>query len=842
MSIKRIRINHLASPSGVTGNPIFSWVNEGFIQNEYRITVSTSTSLLWDSGIVRSDKHNAIEYKGNPLPSLEKCTLTIIANDKRETATFVTGCPELGEKAKWIHDKEVRRYNLKTYVVTGNLGGGMEDGAKGYAEAVYLQKEFSLKKSIKEAYLAICGLGFYHIEINGLNIGSALLQPAQTDYNKRALYNVFETGDFLRKGLNTCRITLGNGRLIQPYGYDGEPKTIMLLRIRYTDGSKEDIITDESFLASSGPITRNSIYEGTVYDARKKLHFERRHHASVIPGYPLEPEMLPPIIETETLKPVEIKLLENGNWLVDFGQNSSGIYRIRMKGKRGESIRMHFSELADDNGLNTETSRDANTEDVYISDGRERIYQPRFTYHGFRYMEIAGYNDILRKEDIGKIVLHTNLEPTGNFICSDSLLTRIHENIRWSQRSNSMGIPTDCPQREERMGWLGDVQLVSRQAVLDFDMAAFYKKFLDDIRLSQLEDGELSDVTPPYWRLYPADPVWGSAYATLLWRMYEEYGDEPALAAHYQSLRKYLDWLFSQVTEDGTIHGLGKYGDWCAPTMTYPKKTSTDFTSSWFLLKDTLVFSRIAEVLGKTADHAKYMDRFDYLKKSFLARFDDNGKFAFATASPSDTLSNTTSQILPLALNIVPENEKEEAVEQLKRCIRKRYDWHIDCGIVGLRYLFDVLLNNGLDEACYKIMTQKTYPGFGYMIECGATTLWERWEYLAGIGMNSHNHIMYGSPNAWFYQGLSGIRRTSKKKEWIIHPFFPEKMSYAYASCMTEAGSISVFWKKNGKKAKLIIRLPLEYSACFIPPVGWGTVNQQLGGKEEYSLTLSCKQ
>lgn len=834
MRIARIRINHLLSPMGVEGKPVFSWINEGFVQKSYRITVSSGNDILWDSGIVMDPCHSSVEYEGSPLPSLSECTLTIEADGVKGTSTFVTGCPELGERSSWIHDDSSPRYDLPTFVVSGNLNGRMHR-SKGFSEAVYLKKDFRASKAVKEAYLAVCGLGFYHALINGTNVGTSLLQPAQTDYSKRALYNVFNVTELIERGRNSIMLVLGNGRLIEAYGYDSEPKAIMLLRLRYSDGSVEDVVSDSSFLASSGPIGRNSIYEGTIYDARKKLRFA--HNASTIEGYPLEAEMLPPIRETETERPRSIRRLENGSWIIDFGQNSSGIYRIRMKGRRGETVRMRFSELADENGLSTETARDAHTEDVYISDGTERIYQPCFTYHGFRYMEVSGISWPLLEEDVEKVVLHTDLEPVGTFACSDPFLTRIHECVRWSQRSNSMGIPTDCPQREERMGWLGDVQLASRQAVLDFDMAAFYRKFLDDIRLSQLEDGQLSDVTPPYWRLYPADPIWGSAYPTLLWRLYEEYGDKQALRKHYSGVRKYVDWLDGMKDDDGTIHGVGKYGDWCAPTATHPKKISTDFTSTWFLMKDTLVLSWIASVLGNEEDRRIYEERFDALRKAFLKRFDDNGRFQSSGASPADKLSVMTGQVLPLALGIVPDEEKEKAVEELMLCVRKRYDYHIDCGIAGLRYLFDVLLDNGLDEAAYRIMAQRTYPGLGYMVANGATTLWERWEYLTGVGMNSHNHIMYGSPNAWFYQGLCGIRRMSAEK-WKIHPYFPSSMGYAYASTMSAGGPISVYWRCEGRKVRVTVELPLEYSALFIPPEGWKADVEELSGKSQYEIML----
>lgn len=838
-------INYLKEPKGIEEKPIFSWKCEGFVQESFRITVAEENGIeLWDSKLVYDRKHFCIEYEGKMLPQLKKCIVVLTCNETVvASSSFLTGCKKLDSLSQWIGFKDVPRYHLETFVVTGSsLTHSIDKSQEGWAEAVYLQKEFNLKKTIATAYLAICGVGFFQCQINEVKVGDRILQPAQTDYHKRALYNVFDVKDLLVSGNNMLQIALGNGRQVKAYGYDPNPRMIALLEVMYTDGTVQDIVSDEKWLVSCGPIKNNSIYEGVRYDARDEvIDWSKARQANLVEGYPLQPELLPPIRKTGEIAPVSISLNKQENWIVDFGQNSSGYVVLSIAHATvGKEIHLQFSELLQEDGsLLTATNRNAHTEDIYICKGTEKeTFIPEFTYHGFRYAEIINYPGILQKDNVKKVVLHSDLTANGDFYCSNELLNKIHRNIRWSQRSNVMGIPTDCPQREERMGWLGDVQLVSRQAVYEFDMAAFYRKFLDDIRVSQTEKGEISDVTPPYWPLYPADPAWGSAYATLLWRLYEEYGDTQSLAKHYDSLKRYVDYLYKN-SNDGILENFGKYGDWCPPASTFPKRTPISLTSTWFMVKDTLVFSRIATLLKKEEDAATYTKRYSNLVLAFNKKFDKKGKYLANWMSPTDNHPSMTSQILPLYLGLVPKDEEQKAVEYLVSEIIVRFDYHVDCGIVGLSYLYPVLLRYGYDDIAYKLMSKDTYPSFGYMVRNDATTLWERWEYLAGMGMNSHNHIMYGAPNAWFYQGLCGVRRHGDK--WIIKPYFPKDMDTARSDFFVKEGKILIEWKRKSDKIVIVRwRLPLELQADFIPPEGWVSEGKTVLDKEGY-CQVSCK-
>ncbi|MDR3166555.1 MAG: glycoside hydrolase family 78 protein, partial [Treponema sp.] len=631
---------------------------------------------------------------------------------------------------------------------------------------------------------------------------------------------------------NACLASLGNGRQIEAYGFDPLPRMILCLYVRYGDGAVETLVSDDTWLCSAGPVKQNSIYEGETYDARDELRgWEEEAYdtgawkpADAASGYPLEAQVLPPIRYTEQFRPRSLQKKPQGNWIVDFGQNLSGYVSLTIRNAEpGHTVKLHFSELLDEGGnLSTATTRRADTEDQYICRGEgPETFTPSFTYHGFRYAEIIDYPGVLQKEDLCAWVFHTDLERAGRFFCSHELLNRIHEIILWSQRANVMSIPTDCPQREERMGWLGDVQLVSEQAVYNFNMAAFYRKFLDDIRLSQREDGALSDVTPVYWSLYPADPAWGSAYATLLWNLYFYYDDRVSLVKHYPHLRRYVDFLFNQ-SEDGVLRGFGKYGDWCPPASTYPKQTPMDLSSSWFMLKDTKTTAEIAELIGNHRDAEELSQRAAYLTESFNRAFNDHGQYATTRMSPIDKQPGMTSQILPLALGIVPPEDEKRAVKLLLDALERRFDYHLDCGIVGTRYLFPVLEKYGYTEAAFKTLSQKTYPSFGYMVEQGATTLWERWEFLAGMGMNSHNHIMFGSVDSWFYRYLCGIIPLEPGwKRIAISPRFPSGINNACATLDTIRGTLGSEWKRTGDGTiELSVRLPPGIQAGISLPPG----------------------
>jgi alpha-L-rhamnosidase len=394
-----------------------------------------------------------------------------------------------------------------------------------------------------------------------------------------------------------------------------------------------------------------------------------------------------------------------------------------------------------------------------------------------------------------------------------------------------MSIPTDCPQRDERHGWLGDAHLSAEEASLNFDMAAFYTKYLEDIRLAQKEDGSLPDVVPAYMpKLYPADPAWSSAYAILVWLMYRYYGDTRVIERHYLPLKRYVEFL-GRNAEDHIIRKLGKYGDWCPPGSIVPKKTPIELTSTWYYYHDVGLVAEMAGILGRKDDEKALRTLAGDIRGAFNRAFLEEDQYASIRVSKVDTYPNQTSNVLPLYLDMAPPEKKTTVLEALLRSVVKYTDHHVDTGILGTRYLLDVMAENGRADDAYKIATRESYPGWGYMVREGATTLWERWENLGGPGMNSHNHIMFGSVDAWFYKNIGGIALIEPGWKAVrIAPTPFKGLTSAEASVMTVRGEVRVRWSSEAKRFTLEATVPVGVSAEVRLPLLWKNARVLEGG------------
>lgn len=861
-----LRCEYCINPLGVDRkNPRLSWIlahsDRGEKQTAYQIIVSSSLENIsnnigdvWDTGKIDSSAQLVV-YNGLPLESRKVYYWKVRWWDSKgnvspfsETATFEMGLMDENDwKAKWISRESYEYIKI-----------GSEDipFARSYTipYSALFRKTFELKGNIKKARAYISGLGFYELYINGKRIGDKVLDPGQTDYKKRVLYSTYDVTNDLKTGANAIGVILGNGRYVKDYGYDF-PKLILQLEIEYEDGSTDIVISDDTWKTSYGPIMANGIYYGEDYDARREIpswnlpdlddsNWEKVKIADP-PGGKLVSELMPPIKVIKTLKPQKIINPKPGVYVFDFGQNFTGWVRLYVKAPEGTEIKLRFAELIyDDGNINLTPTRGARATDVYIAkgDGLE-IYEPRFTYHGFRYVELTGFPGVPTLDTLEGCVVYSSVEPVGNFNCSNELINKIHQNILWGQLSNLMSIPTDCPQRDERMGWMGDAQLTVEEAIYNFDMASFYIKYLDDIKDAQREDGSVSDVVPPYWSLYPADPAWGTAYITIAWHLYQYYGDTEVLKDHYEGLKKYVDFL-SKLAPDNILR-FSKYGDWCPPGSIRAKDLSGELVSTWCYYNDTLTLSKIAKVLGKEEDYAKYSKLAEDIKLAFNKQYLKERSYAvsikpnvpeeianqimemiLAGMSPEQrekmrqfiqqslsltTFTSQTINTLPLYLNMVPEDKKETVLKALINDIVNAHDYHLDTGIVGTRYIFDVLTENGYADIAYKIATQRTYPSWGYMIEEGATTVWERWEKLTSGGMNSHNHIMFGTVDPWFYKALGGIKcLTPGWDKVLLEPKLLGDLKYVKASTVTPRGAIEVNWEKLEDSVEFIIILPVN--------------------------------
>jgi len=822
---------YCVNPLGLQmSKPRFSWKlmhhERGRMQSAYQILVASSEENLdkdfgdiWDSGKVNSSQSVNVEYAGKPLESGKTYYWKVRWWDDKgqvslwsRTAKFEMGLLKPEDwKAKWI-------------------GGGN-----------LLRKELTLHGKVKRARAYVSGLGYYELRINGCRVGDRKLDPGWTDYEKIVLYAVYDVTGHLREGRNAIGLMLGNGRYnVKPYRrrsqeqlpahkHYGEPRAILQLMIEFSDGRQELIVTDEGWKVSKGPIIDDDIYDGEVYDARlEKDGWD-------LPGYDdsswdnakvMEPPggtmfsqaTFPPIRVVKKLQPVSISNPKPNVYVVDFGQNFTGWVRLTVSGPRGTEVKLRYAELLNPDGtINTAPNRSAKATDIYILKGcGVEVYEPRFTYHGFRYVEVTGYPGVLSINDIEGRVVHTDVESIGGFSCSNQLINNIHKNVLWGQVSNLMSIPTDCPQRDERMGWMGDAQLSAEEAIYNFNMVNFYTKWLRDIKAAQSEDGSVPDIAPPYWSLYPADPVYGAACVIIPWYLYLYYGDKRVLEENYDVMKRWVDFLTSKA--ENYILKFSKYGDWCPPGQIISLNTPGEIVSTLCYYENTLLLSKIAYVLGKHEDAKRYAELAEKIKDAFNKRYLREDYYATSETS----IYSQTANAIALYLDIVPPDKRENVIKKLLNDIVVAHDNHLNTGIVGTRYLFDALTKCGYADVAYKIAAQTTYPSWGYMIREGATTIWERWEYLAGSGMNSHNHIMFGSIDAWFYKALAGINADPLYpgfEKVVIKPHIVGDLTHVSASLRTIRGLIvSRWWRENGSLT-LEVSIPVNSVGEIYVPV-----------------------
>jgi alpha-L-rhamnosidase len=802
--------------------PRFSWTlrhsERGRMQSAYQVLVASSMENIlrdfgdmWDSGRVYSNQSVNVEYAGKPLESGKIYYWKVRWWDDEgrisswsRIAKFEMGLLNSEDwKAKWI-------------------GGGK-----------LLRKSFTVRKKVKQARAYISGLGYYELRINGRKVGDYQLDPGWTDYEKIVLYTTYDITDYLKEGENAVGIMLGNGRYnIKPHRRNshkhyGEPRAILQIRIDFADDSPEFIVSDETWKASEGPIIDDDIYDGEIYDARlEKDGWD-------MPGYDdstwrsvkiMEPPggklvsgaTFPKIRAVKVLQPVNMSSPKPNVYVFDFGQNFSGWVRLIVSGPRGAEVRLRYAEVLNPDGtINTKPNRTAKATDIYILKGEGvEVYEPRFTYHGFRYVEVTGFPGIPSINNLQGIVVHTDVEPIGSFSCSNQLINNIHKNILWTQVSNLMSVPTDCPQRDERLGWMGDAQLSAEEAIYNFNMAAFYTKWIQDIKVAQKEDGSVPDVVPPYWSLYPADPVYGAACIIIPWYMYLYYGDRRILEENYELMRNWVEFLTSKA--ENHILKFSKYGDWCPPGQIKSPYTPDEAVSTLCYYEVASLLSRIAHILGRMNDANKYANLAEKIKEAFNREYLKEDYYVFLRDALDAILPITYSQtinIIPLYLGIVPLDKRESVIRKLLDNLIVARDYHVNTGIVGTRYLFDTLTKYGYAEVAYKIITQTTYPSWGYMIKEGATTLWERWEYLTGSGMNSHNHIMLGSVDTFFYKTLAGINTDPSNpgfEKVIVKPHVIGDLTHAGASLKTIRGLVVSKWRREGNSLTLEVTIPVN--------------------------------
>lgn len=820
INIVRLRCEYGDNPIAIqTATPRFSWELEsrlrGQKQSAYQIIVSGSKAEvqagrgeLWDSGKIPSSETMHIPYAGIPLVSGQRCFWTVKCWDQEDVchaagdiATFATGILHADEwTAQWI-------------------------GAREEIASPLFRTAFRLDKPVQQATLHISGLGYYELYVNGAQLGDHVLVPNWTDYDdrqiegllypfddqtsKRVHYLSYSLDEQLQQGENTIGVMLGNGfynqtgRTVEGRMAYGSPRLIAQLAITYMDGTAEVIASHEGWACSNGPIVANNVFYGEVYDARLEqpgwaepgfddAAWERARLVRP-PAGRLMAQASPPDRKIATLAALSRQEVRPGVYVVDFGQNFSGWVRLRMEGDAGRRVELRYAENCRADGELDPTSSGGPEQwqcDSYIMKGGGiEQYEPRFTWHGFRYVEISGYPGIPELGSVEGVVVHAAVEPGGHVACSEPLLNQIQAAYRWSQLTNLHGgVPSDCPHRE-RLGYTGDGHLTAEAAMLNFDMAAFYAKWVADIGDAQNRLTGFVPHTAPF-NGGGGGVGWGSAYIIVPWLMYRMYGDTRLLAEHYAGMKQWMDYLGSRNREGGYLVEFEEpdswfLGDWCVPGE---NELPPVLVGTFYYGYTARMMAQIAAALGYEADHLHYAELSVLIGDALHEAFFDPSRGRYS-------IGRQGADLFPLALGCVP----PDAVEQLWAQVLNHYQLdlggHLDTGIFGTSFLLELLSERGETDTALAMVLKREFPGYGYMIEQGATTLWESWD-----GHDSHNHPMFGTVSAWFYKWVAGIAPHPDSVAFqaaVFRPFLPSGMQHAEASIHTMRGVYAIRWEKR---------------------------------------------
>ncbi|MGH7979080.1 MAG: glycoside hydrolase family 78 protein, partial [Limisphaerales bacterium] len=834
-----LRCDDLMDPQGVDfRTPLLSWilpVKQGRQQSAWEILVASSREALvkdngdvWDSGKVNSSQSIQVKYGGKALASggmyfwkVRVWDASRLISAWSSPAFWTMGLLDPSDwKAKWIgHDEP-------TAPKTRSL------------PARWLRKEFNLPEDSDRATVYFSGLGWSELYVNGRKVGDHVLSPPLSQYPKREYYETYEVTGLLKKGANAIGVVLGDGRFFSPRtnaANAGYPKLILQLHVKFPDGAATDIVSDASWkLSTDGPITANNEYDGEDYDARKEFYGWSRPGFDDSAWPPADLVSAPegalsgirqePTRVTEEIKPVSMKEIRRGVFIFDLGQNVAGWCELKVQGPAGTRVTLRHAEtLKSDGDLYTANLRSAKATDVYtLKGGGLETWQPRFTLHGFRYVELTGYPGKPTLDSITGCVVGDDLPVTGAFECSNPLINKIYHNIVWGVRDNYRSIPTDCCQRDERQGWLGDRAEESRGEAYCFDNDALYSKWLQDMADCQRPSGSISSVCPAYWRVYVDDVTWASASVVIPEMLRDQFGDERTIAEHYNCARKWMDHMEGFIT-NGIISN-DRYGDWCMPPedpkLIHSKDpsriTAGPLLATPFFYNDLRLMQGYARQLGKTNDAAHFKQLAKTMKDAFNKRYFNRDTGQYDNGTP-------TSSVLPLAFDMVPADMRERAVQFLVKKLWGTWGGHIGVGVVGGKYLMRVLTENGQPDLAYTIVTRTNYPGWGYMVGHGATTIWELWNGdTADPSMNSGNHVMLiGDLAIWMYEDLAGIKPDPIEpgfKHIIMRPMPVGGINFVKAAHESPYGWIRSEWHLDENEFDWHIEIPANTTATIYLP------------------------
>jgi alpha-L-rhamnosidase len=851
-TVTQLKCEYKTNPLGIDAvRPRLSWqirsAKQGVLQTAFQIRVAdaevklkSSKELLWDSGKIPSGNSLHIPYTGTALASRQRVywQVKVWDNDGKSSEWSAVAFWEMGLlspsewKASWI-TPDVK-----------------EDPRKS-EPSPFLRREFNLSKPVASARVYVTSLGLYELQLNGKKVGDQLFTPGWTSYNKRLQYQLYDVTSQLTAGPNALGVILGDGWYRGRIGWGtdnrnryGDKLALLLqLEVTYQDGSKESIITDPSWKSATGPILSSDIYNGEAYDARLEAgNWSKPGFAAEgwkpVKTFTQTKDILiasagEPVKKIQELLPKKIWTTPKGEKVVDLGQNMVGWVRLKVKGKKDDKVVITFAEVLDKEGnFYTDNLRGAKNTDVYILKGEgEEYFEPRFTFHGFRYVRVEGFPGTLATDNITGVVIHSAMEPTGTFTCSDPLINQLQQNIQWGQKGNFLDVPTDCPQRDERLGWTGDAQAFAPTASFNFNVASFFTKWMKDLAADQMKSGAVPDVIPDILNFkgepgmngktagWAASTGWADAAIIIPWTMYRSYGDVRILEEQYSSMKAWVQYMQNRAGDKYLWTGDGHYGDWLSyntPDSDYPGAyTDKDLIATAYFAYSSKLLSQIAGILGKDDDARMYQTLFENIRAAFNKEY---------VTSTGRLVSNTqTAYSLVLAFDLLPETLVPKAAQYLADDVKKF--GHITTGFLGTPIICKVLTQTGNNDAAYFLLNRKQYPSWLYPVTAGATTIWERWDAqrpdgsFQDVGMNSFNHYAYGAIGDWLYKVAAGLNIDPEipgYKKIMFHPQPGGGLTQAQASIETLYGRVSSGWTIASGRFTYKITVPPNTTATVI--------------------------
>ncbi len=852
-----LKCEYRVNPLGIDANPPrLSWILEssdrGQKQTAYRVLVASNEEKLkaeqgdlWDSKKISSDQSVHVVYAGHPLRSRMRCYWKTRVWDKDGKVSAWS------QPALWSMGL-LKRTDWKAKWICFDTAPFNEDPELHLPPSPYLRKEFKVNRKIRRATVYVSALGLFELFINGHRVGRDHFTPGWTNYRKRVYYLTYDVTDLLKDGDNAIGAILANGWYAGYVGFDpihkkrardrafyGQtPALLAQLEIEYEDGKIQTVATDKNWKASTGPIRKTDILMGETYDARLEMPGWNRpgfddqawRAVTLMDAAKCKIEAYPGVTVqvTQEIRPIEITKPKEGVYVFNMGQNFAGRVRLKVKGKAGTKVVLRFAEmLHKDESIMTENLRRARCTGTYIfrGTGKNEIWEPRFTYHGFQYVELTGYPG---KPDLGAItgiVLHSAAPVAGSFECSNAMVNKLYSNITWTQRANFFDIPTDCPQRDERLGWTGDAQIYIRSATYNMDVAAFFKKWLVNLEDDQRPSGAFPDFAPLPYLQYEPSPGWMDAGVICPFTIYQVYGDTHVIERHYEAMTKFMHFLL-RTSNDYLRSPRGhSWGDW----LSIGGRTSNDLIATAYFAYDAKLMAEMAAAIGRMEDAQRYARLFDNIKTAFNK--------AYVSANGRIKGDTQTCYALALYMDLLPQALKEKAGARLVELIRER-NWHLSTGFLGVKYLLPALTEEGYVDVAFRLLTNKTYPSWGYSIENGATTIWERWNsYKKGKGfqdsyMNSFNHYAFGSVCEWMFASMAGIDTDGAGFKRITIRPQPggSGITYTKASYDSIYGRIATYWRVRDGKFLLDLTIPANTTATvYIPARDADSITE--GGK-----------